>query len=131
MAAATHAVLPPEARRLLDERARRERVTVSRAVAEIVCAALGVDPGPRPDRTYARDALPDVVRLACGDGGVTVARTAEALSVSDATARNMLNKARAAGMVTARRGARQRVAGGAAALVFRATPLGRGVAGAE
>lgn len=132
MAAATHVVLGADARRELDALARRERVTVSRAAAEIVCRALGVDPGPRPARTLARDGVPEVVALAARRGGVTVAEARAELGVGDSTARNLLGQAHDGGLVARRGGAPRpgRQGGNKPPTVYVATALGRRVAGA-
>lgn len=131
MASAIRVVLPPEARGALEARARRERVTLSRAAAEVVCADLGVDLPPRVEKTLVRDGLPEAVGLAvrAGRDGVTVREVAAAMEVSNGVAWKMLKRAREAGMVDARRGSKRRAGhGGQAALVHRATDFGRRVA---
>ncbi|HEX5502805.1 MAG TPA: hypothetical protein VFW96_09285 [Thermomicrobiales bacterium] len=127
MAAATPVVLGADARRELDALARRERVTVSRAAAELVCRGLGVDPGPRPVRTLARDGVPEVVALAAERGGVSADEARAALGVGDSTARRLLALAHDGGLVARRRGAPRRgtQGGNKPPTVYVATNLGR------
>jgi hypothetical protein len=123
-----HLSLPAEARDALADRARAEGVTVGRLAVEIVCAALGVDPPPRPRKTYARDAVPRLCALADVPGGVTIDAAAGALGLSRGVAATHLRKAHRGGLLTGRHAGHR---GGRGPMVYRATELGRRMAGTQ
>lgn len=117
--------VPRSVRRAVEDEAHRQATTAGRLAHEAVCALVGADPGPRRGAVPAAVANLALVRLADRQG-VTAADVARAEGVNEQVARSWLHRAHAAGLLSFRRAATS-----GRPRVYRATALGRRMAGTE